>query len=178
MDKNELLRFVQKYKEDQGQDDAEEERKLGERFRSNRCVTKSDLKRVIAWKFQGRLLGRRNLVLGFLKTTNDEYIRDVSELAFKYEKDEDRLKLLQTINGVGPSLSSVILSFYDPQRYGILDIHAWRGLFGADVKLNSSQRKQVLRFFTRLREISAETGLPCRDIEKAYFLKDKAGSAE
>jgi hypothetical protein len=103
------------------------------------------------------------------------YVLDVSILAFTYEDDEIRLKLLRTINGVGTSLSSVILAFYDPQRYGVLDIHAWRGLFGRNEKLDFAQRKHALRFFARLREISAETGLPCRDIEKAYFLKDKAG---
>lgn len=59
MEKSEIFHFVQMYREDQDQDDADEERALGERFRSNRYVTKSDLKRVIAWKFQGRLKGRQ-----------------------------------------------------------------------------------------------------------------------
>jgi hypothetical protein len=175
MDKASILRFVRQYDADRDQDDADEERALGERFRANRCVTKSDLKRVIAWKFQRRLKGRQQRTLRLLDPVPASYVLDVSILAFTYEDDEIRLKLLRTINGVGTSLSSVILAFYDPQRYGVLDIHAWRGLFGRNEKLDFAQRKHALRFFARLREISAETGLPCRDIEKAYFLKDKAG---
>lgn len=177
MDKARIVRVLDQYRATQDPDDTDEERVLGERFRSNRCVTKSDLKRVIAWKFQGRLKGRQKRTLRLLDPVPASYVLDVSILALTYEDDEIRLKLLQTINGVGLALSSVILALYDPQRYGILDIHAWRGLFGADAKLDFAQRRHALRFFARLREISAETGLPCRDIEKAYFMKDKAGPA-
>jgi hypothetical protein len=35
-----------------------------------------------------------------------------------------------------------------------------------------ADEERALRFFARLREISSETGLPCRDIETAYFMKD------
>jgi hypothetical protein len=178
MEKANILHFVRQYDADRDQDDADEERVLGEQFRSNRCVTKPDLKRVVAWKFQGRLKGRQQRTLRLLDPVPASYVLDVSILAFSYEDDEIRLKLLRTINGIGTALSSVILAFYDPLRYGVLDIHAWRGLFGKETKLDFAQRKHVLKFFKRLREISSETGIPCRDIEKAYFIKDKIGTTD
>jgi hypothetical protein len=53
-----------------------------------------------------------------------------------------------------------------------LDIHAWRGLFGKEPTDIFSNNKQAIKFFNKLREISSETGLSCRDIEKAIFKKD------
>ena len=77
---------------------------------------------------------------------------------------------MSVIKGVGPATSSVILSFYNPWKYGILDIHAWRELFGEkEPKTLFSNNKYAIKFFKKLREISKQTGLSCRDIEKAYF---------
>ena len=70
------------------------------------------------------------------------------------------------------ALSSVILTFYDPKRYGIIDIHDWRELFGKEPADLFTDYKHTLKFFTKLREIAEETGLTCRVVEKALFMKN------
>jgi hypothetical protein len=112
-------------------------------------------------------------MLKLINEYEDRLIRDLSKLAFKQKKDELRLKILSVIKGVGPATCSVILSFYDPWKYGILDIYAWRELFGEkEPKTLFSNNIHALNFFEKLREISKQTGLSCRDIEKAYFKKN------
>ena len=58
-------------------------------------------------------------------------------------------------------------------NYGILDIHAWEELFGKRPKSLFINNKYVLEYFKKLRKISIRTNLPCREVEKAYFKKDK-----
>jgi len=68
---------------------------------------------------------------------------------------------------------SVILSFHSPQDYGVLDIHAWRELFGKEPGDLFQNPHRAIEFFERLRMIRRETGLPCRQIERALFTKNR-----
>jgi len=172
MDREEIIFWKEKYDGDEGLSVTGVEEELRAKFKANGYATKQDLEKVIKWKFQGRLAGRQKLNLARLKDVDDGRIREITSQAFHAGDDETRLRLLTRIKGIGNALSSVILAFYDPQNYGVLDIHAWRGLFGKEPKDLFASRKRPIQFFNKLREISAMTGLPCRDIEKAIFKKD------
>jgi hypothetical protein len=74
--------------------------------------------------------------------------------------------------GLGPALSSVILAFFDSEKYGVLDIHAWRELLGKEPDNVFTNNDNAIKFFEKLREISKTTRLPCREIEKALFKKN------
>lgn len=132
MKKEELIYWKNKYDKEEDLDNKRDEEELRKKFQENRFITKKDLVRIVKWKFQSRLKGRQNRILNLLKNTEESFIKDVSKLALEYEDDEIRLKLFSTISGVGNAISSVILAFYDPQNYGVLDIHAWKSLFGKE----------------------------------------------
>lgn len=149
-----------------------EEEELRTNFQRNKYITKEDLIRVVKWKFQGRLEGRQKRILKFLNSVDDEFIIDLSRLAFKAKDDKKRVKLFCTIDGVGTAVASTILAFYDPEKYGVFDIHVWRELFGEEPKSLFTDMKNIFRFFERLREIALKTKLPCRDVEKALFKKN------
>jgi hypothetical protein len=169
MKREELIYWKNKYDKEEDLDNKRDEEELRKKFQENRFITKKDLVRIVKWKFQGRLKGRQNRILNLLKNTEESFIKDVSKLALENEDDEIRLKLFSTISGVGNAISSVILAFYDPQNYGVLDIHAWRRLFGKEPVDIFSNSKRAIKFFKKLREISFETNLSCRDIEKAIY---------
>lgn len=172
MNKEELLFWKNKYDKEEDLYNKGGEEELRKKFQENNFITKQDLSRIVKWKFQGRLLGRQKRILKLLEDVEESFIEEISKLAFKSKDDEVRLKLFSSIKGVGNALSSVILTFYDPQNYGVLDIHAWRGLFGKEPADIFSNNKQAIKFFKKLREVSSETGLSCRDVEKAIFKKD------
>ena len=69
-------------------------------------------------------------------------------LLLKQTDDRTSLKALCSIKGVGPAVSSVILTFYNPNKYGVFDIHAWRELYGKEPANLFSNRQNVLKFFT------------------------------
>jgi len=175
MNKKEIIFWKNRYDEEEDLYNKGLEEKLREKFRKNKQITKSDLMRIIKWKFQGRLLGRQKRILNLIRDVENSSIKEISNLAFKTKDDEEKLRLLSSkeMRGIGNALSSVILTFYDPQNYGILDIHVWRGLFGekepSDVFSNP---ERAIKFFDKLRRVSSKTGLSCRDVEKAFFKKD------
>lgn len=172
LNQNELYLWLERYNNDQSQSSRKVEEELRAKFVSNPLMTKTDLQKIIDWKYQD-LPGRKNRMLKLINEYKDRFIQDLSKTVFNHEDDGLRLKLLSVIKGVGPATSSVILSFYDPWKYGILDIHAWRELFGEkEPKTLFSNNKHAIAFFENLREISKQTGLSCRDIEKAYFKKN------
>ncbi len=174
MNKKGLLSWINKYDKEYNLNDRKVEERLREKFREKEVVTKSDLIQIVKWKFQGRLLGRQKIILKLLEDVDGPFVYKLSRLALKSEDDEIRLGLLCLIKGVGNAISSVILAFYDPKNYGILDIHSWRGLFGKEPRDIWSNQKHAIRFFNKLRSISSNTGLSCRKIEKGYFMKDKS----
>ena len=172
MNKDEILKWKTRYDNEEDLYNTGLEEELRIKFQKNKFITKEDLERIIEWKFQGRLKGRRKRILNLLSPVKDEFIQQVSNLAFQTEDDGVRLSLLTSIRGVGVALSSVILTFYNPKRYGIVDIHDWRELFGKEPINMFTNHKHTLKFFEKLREVADKTGLTCREVEKALFKKN------
>lgn len=174
MEKQEIFYWRDKYDKEEDLYNKGLEEELQKKFNRNGYVTKTDLISITKWKFQGRLIGRQKRVLKYIERNSESDIKEKSSKAFSITEDNKRLNLLSAPNilGVGNALSSVILSFFDPQNYGILDIHAWRELFGKEPNNIFSSKEQAIIFFTKIREISKNLGLPCREIEKALFKKN------
>ena len=170
--KEEIIFWKNKYDLEEDLYNKGDELEIHKSLNQKNFMSKEDLIKIIKWKFQGRLLGRQKRMLNLLTDCKTEFIENMSREAFKSKDNEERLILLSNIPAVKNSLSSVILTFYDPINYGILDIHSWRELFGEEPKDIFSNKIRAIKFFNTLKEISQETGLSCRDIEKALFKKN------
>jgi len=172
MTKQDILLWKNKYDQEEDLYNKEDEVEQRKKFAKNGFMEKNDLLRIVKWKFQGRLEGRQKRILRRLKNVNDSFIAEVSGLAFRRKDDTERVRLLCCIDGVGLAVSSVVLAFYARANYRVLDIHAWRGLFGEEPNDLFSNIQRYIDFLKELRNISSQTELPCRDIEKAIFKKD------
>jgi uncharacterized protein (UPF0335 family) len=126
MDKPEIIKWVAKHN-DEYPLGIEKEKVLGDKFRATKTLTKDDLRQVVEWKFD-RLEGRKNLILKFIEQNSDEVIQQTGNLVFNLTICDDllRIRSLDDLEGVGPAISSVILTFYHPKNYGIIDIHVER----------------------------------------------------
>lgn len=173
-----LLHWLNRYNKEEDLYNTGLEEKLHGKFQKNRFMNKDDLIEIVRWKFQGRLKGRQKIFLNLLEPVKKDFIENVSKLAFQTEDDKTRLTLLTSIKGVGNALSSVILAFFEPNKYGVLDIHDWRELFGKEHAAVFTSHKHAITFFNKLREMATETKICCRDIEKALFKKNLEESKE
>lgn len=172
MDRDTILFFKNKYDKEEYLYTTGEEEKLRKRLWKNKYLTKNDLVQIVKWKFQGKLIGRQKRLLKIIEGIDGLFVKNLSKLALKTDDEETRIKLFCVIKGVGTSLTSVILAFYDPNNYGIMDIHSWRELFGKEPKDLFTSNKHLIRFLSKLRQISRKVNLPCRDIEKALYKKN------
>ena len=170
--KEDLIFWKEKYDKEEDSYNKGEEKTLRESFNKKGFMSKEDLIKIMKWKFQGRLKGRQKRMLNLLEDCEPSFIEKMSRESFQSKDDLIRITLLSNLPAVKNSLSSVILSFYDPISYGILDIHSWRELFGKEPKDIFSNKERVITFFKELRNLSQKTGLSCRDIEKALFKKN------
>lgn len=172
MNKKEIIDWTRKYDEDYRRYDYEIEKNLHKKFRKNKFMTKSDLIKINEWKFSG-LKGRKKINLRNI-SDDDSFIKLISQNAFKIKNDKHKIKLLSTLDGVGVALASVILTFYDPKNYGVIDIHVWRELFGKEPQDMFNVKKEFyLKLIKRLREIAKKYNLKVRDVEKALYKKNK-----
>ncbi len=173
--KETLLYWLDRYNKEEDLYNTGVEQELRKRFQNTRQMTLEDLKRIVEWKFAA-LPGRKKRIFNLMCSVDDAYVRKISQLAFETPDDKTRLSLLCSIRGVGSALSSTILAFYDPDKYGVFDIHDYREIFNLSSKEDPKDlfvnQKHVIRFFQALRNISGETGLCCRDVEKALFKKN------
>ncbi|MCX6800854.1 MAG: hypothetical protein NTZ73_01570 [Candidatus Diapherotrites archaeon] len=173
--KEELLQWLKKYAELESLSEKETEEELTKNFQKNKQIKKAELIELIKWKFDDkRNRNRRITELNHINKIPEECIILLTKKAFESGKsDEVRVELLKTIRGFGNAVCSVALTFYNPKKYCVFDIHAWRELFGSEKEVKDySSTISLIKFFERVRQISKQTGLSCRDVEKALFMKD------
>ena len=79
-------------------------------------LTREQLKKVAKWKAT-RAAGHAN-------KNSEEYVREITFLAFSAKEERSRIEILTVLNGVGWPMASVILHFFHKDSYPILDFRA------------------------------------------------------
>ncbi len=171
MDKAEILRWSRKYDKDQGWW-AQKEQELGARFRRTKVLTLDDLAQVVQWKFQ-EAEEKKKRVLDAVAKNDAAVVARVSSQVFNVPSDEDafRMNSLTMLNGVSPTLASVILTFFDPKNYGVFDVQIWRVLLGNEPP-NLFTTQNYLKLLAALRKTAGKHNLDARIVEKAFFKKN------
>ena len=149
------------------------EEAMGRQLRVDRELGEEGLQAIVEWKFAslpGRITRTRNL----LRVHSDDFIRSVTRRALTLPVDQDatRIRELRRIRGVGVSLASVILTFYDPEHYCVYDIHVMREVYGCEPRSMFASSQHYLRLLNDLRARSRRLHLRVRTLEKALFKKN------
>ena len=149
------------------------EKEIGDRLRTSKELTKSDLIEIIEWKFES-LEGRKKREIDFVAKMDEQVLKKVSNLVFTMDVKQDtyRIKFLCVLNGIGPAVASTILTFFDPKNYGVFDFHVWQEVFNE--KLKGYTVKNYIKLLYKLREIANKCGVEVRTVEKAFYAKNYA----
>jgi len=168
VDKAEILKYSRKYDKDQaGWNRREQE--LGAKLRRTKVMTLEDLVQIVEWKFKDDE-HKREKVLQAISKNDDAAVMKISSQAFCVPGEEDayRMNSLMMLNGVSPVLASVVLTFFDPKRYGIFDNTVWRALLGNEPP-NLFSTQNYLKLLAALRKTAAKHNLDVRTVEKGLF---------
>lgn len=99
-----------------------------------------------------------------------EGIRNVTREAIELSgKDnvEESIKKLTELYGVGTRVASAILTFYDPERFGALDVNAWKALYSEERRV--FEPKDYVRYLKDIRELARRCGLTPRKVDLALY---------
>ncbi|MCW4045963.1 MAG: hypothetical protein NWE99_00160 [Candidatus Bathyarchaeota archaeon] len=147
------------------------ENEIGESLRKTKILTMLDLEKIIEWKFESNALVR-TIELRRIKKNSNEQLAIVSKEVFNLNETQDakRIEQLCTLSGVGTAVASVLLAFYDPENYCVIDFHVFQEVFGHRPK--GPTISEYLMLLDRIREEAREHGLTTRIVEKAYFTRN------
>lgn len=160
------------YKEEKDSDFPDLEKNLSVKLGTFRTLTKDDLKQVIRWKFQGKLKGRGERFVKMIENQDEETIKErVNKALYKNIDDYLALHILTSIKGVGPAVASVILTFFNPHLFCVLDRHVWNELFNENKEEFSTD--DYIKLLKEIRQMANKYDMFCRDVEKALFMKNK-----
>jgi hypothetical protein len=171
LSREEILSWNSKYDEDYPWWNIEE-KELGNKIRGTQKLTKTDLVRIVEWKFK-TFPGRKSRILKLISRNTEEDIELISSKALKVDSDSDLFKMetLCRLKGVGPALASTILTFYDPTHYGVFDIHVCQEFFGK-IQIVPPTITTYLNILEKLRRIAKQCDLEVRAVEKAFFKRN------
>ncbi|HUK85865.1 MAG TPA: hypothetical protein VLU95_08380 [Candidatus Acidoferrum sp.] len=170
MDKAAFLMWSRKYDKAFGWQ-AQRERELGTKFRKTKALTQADLVQVIEWKFKDEP-EKKTRVIPLVMRNDEATINRLSSQALSIPSCEDayRMNCLMLLEGVNPVLASVILTFFDPKQYCILDVSVWKALLG-NPPANVLSTQNYLKLLEAIRKTAAKQNLDVRIIDKALYKK-------
>jgi len=170
MDKADFLLWSRKYDKAFGWQ-AQRERELGAKFRKNKSLTCKDLAAIVEWKFNGDE-EKKARSLELVARNDEATVSRLTNQALSIPGCEDnyRMNCLTLLEGVNPVLASVILAFFDPKQYCILDLAVWKALLG-NPPANVLSTPNYLKLLEAIRKTAAKQNLDVRVIDKALFKK-------
>jgi hypothetical protein len=80
------------------------------------------------------------------------------------------MNCITLLEGVSPVLASIILTFFDPKQYCILDTFTWKALLG-NPPPNMQTTQNYLKLLEVIRKTATKQKLDVRIIDKAFFKK-------
>lgn len=153
------------------------DKELGEDalLKIDKSWTLNDLLKLVEWKRLGHWLAS-----SVKKNTKAQ----VGRLNIALEHD-DLNSIIDAISeikpklvGIGPVMISAILYFSFPEKYGVLDFHAWSAL--ADLGYEDIDRSQrefstgdLKKYLGRLQELATRLHTTSRRVDKALYTYDK-----
>ncbi len=150
---------------------AQRERALGSKFRKAKALTLADLAAVVEWKFNEEP-EKKTRVLELVSRNALETVNRLSSQALSIPSCEDayRMNCLTLLEGISPVLASVILTFFDPKQYCILDTAVWKAVLG-NPPPNLLTAQNYLKLLGVIRKTAAKQNLDVRVIDKALYKK-------
>lgn len=170
MDKSDFILWSRKHDKSMGWR-LNREQMLGARFRRNKILTMEDLALVVEWKFWDEP-EKKKRILELVARNDTAKVEHISSQVFNLPQTDDafRMNCLLTLEGVSPVLASVILSFFDPKQYGILDEAVWKPLLG-NPPPNLLSTANYQKLLLALRKTAAKHNLDVRVIDNALYKK-------
>ena len=126
-----------------------------------------DLRRIALWKYD-RIID-----------VDDEFLIQLYSVVSGEKVSIDDLDVQKIINdlvactGIGYPLASTILKFINPQVFPIIDVRAYRAVFGKRIYSSQHSLMRYVEYTRKLYEISSSLGIPLEEVDEKLYVYDK-----
>lgn len=145
----------------------DETQKLRDKFSSRDKITIDDLRRVALWKINRVLDVPEDL----LENLNELALRD--DLKYNDDFSRDIINSLVKCRGVGFPMVSSILKFIRPDIYPIIDVRAYRALYGKGITYSGYNVDIYFDYISKVYEIRENLDLELHEVDEQLYMFDK-----
>ena len=143
---------------------------LNKAANSNAQIDIHLLRRIALWKLDRVLDVQSETIKKLQSVATDPDLRvDSAETRSLIEE-------LLECQGIGLPMASTILKFLRPDVFPIIDVRAWRAMYGKKGYFNQASVKQnidhYLTYASRVRSIAEQTNRPLREIDEQLYCFD------
>jgi len=145
----------------------EEKKNIQKSLTDNKKIELNDLRRIALWKYD-RIIDVEDCVLENLfdvATSVNVTIDDI--------KVHDAIKQLTSCEGVGFPLASSILKFINPDVFPIIDIRAYRAIYGKKIYSSQYNIKKYVDYTKQIYQIRDKFDIPLEEVDERLYMFDK-----
>ena len=149
---------------------------IGQKIKGQGFLTAVDLFCVICWKtwsYEEAL----DLAFGSVTNNTEDKIKRVTkeaiELADKGKIAKAIVKLTEyptKLYGVGVRTASAILTFYNPNKYPVVDIHSWRALYEKRLPQGGPTPEEYEKYLEDVKSIAKKCKLTAHEVDAALWV--------
>jgi len=131
---------------------------VGKGIKERSCLTPQDLFYIICWKAPSDEVSRgkaTNNAFECIRRIGAKGIENVTKEAIKLaERDEieKSIEKLTELHGVKTRVASAILTFYNPEKFGVMDKRAWKALYNEEKE--DFEPKDYVKYLKDIRELA------------------------
>lgn len=133
-------------------------------------LSKEVLLKILKWKSPRPLR--------FYNENDEDYIKNITQLAFQQNDDRIKIHILTVLKGVNYPSASAILMFKNPKLFPVLDIRVWKQLYKNNLVTVNPRGigftlDQWISYLKILRSFANKHNISVREVEKKLFDYDK-----
>ncbi|MCD8543407.1 MAG: hypothetical protein LRY52_00635 [Sulfurospirillum cavolei] len=140
---------------------------LSQLFANSSNITIENIRRIALWKLDRILNISDEIIQDLHKIAEDKSIRLTSELSL------NTITALVNSEGVGFPMASTILKFIRPDIYPIMDVRAYRALYGKKIYYNQYSLDKYLNYTKQIYVIAQTLKINLNTVDEQLYMFDK-----
>ncbi len=145
----------------------EETKKLQSIMQNKKDISVEDLRRISLWKLDRVLDVSEETIVNLQKIATDTKLKIQSNLV------SETLELLTNSNGIGFPMASAILKFIRPDIFPIIDVRAYRTIYGKKIYSTQYTVEKYLDYVEKIYEISKTLNIEVYKVDEQLYCFDK-----
>ncbi|MEM3874692.1 MAG: hypothetical protein QXU45_06130 [Candidatus Bathyarchaeia archaeon] len=147
----------------------------GKLIRERGYLSPAEFLYILCWKAPGEKHGQTRgraaeNALSCIMEKGAKEIENVTREAFKLAEEGDVEKAIEKLDdlyGVDVRTASAILTFYNPQKFGVIDKNAWKALYDEDK--NSFEVQDYIKYLRDIRDLAKKCNMTARGVDVALW---------